>query len=260
MGLTITADSAVSSTGSRATKYWTRTTLATELMGELPSSCRQSGGAAPTRLVNIVLQSMGDLEETHDWRWRRASGTASLTSAAATFRISNSYTDFGKLLNTVLIETSGYGTIKMTQDVERFRLHQLEWLDRTGQPELGILEVDTALSEHGMLLRVSPTPNGTYAYSCDYLKTPAAYSTTDIPRWPPFMFRLWHLDCTWRGLYALDRKAGTWKDAKGLFEAELEKATTQNDEPEQSQLPRIHDGYGDAAAFASSGPSTFAWW
>jgi len=253
MTITVTADSIeTGTTGTRATTYWTQTTMGVAMMGELPSACRQSGGATPTRLVQIILQSMGGLEEVHDWRWRRASGTISLTSAAATYRISNNYAAFGKLLNTRLIETSNYGEIEITTDVERFRACQQDWYSQTGQPELGVLEVDAAMTEHGMLLRVCPTPNGTYAYSFDYLKVPAAYGLTDAPAWPPWMFRLWYLDCKWQALYAYDRKSDGWQAAKGLFESELKRAKEQLDEPEQSQMLRIGDSNGDYAAFASS--------
>jgi len=227
--------------------------MGTALMGELPSSCRESGGATPTRLVNIVLQSMGDVEEAYDWRWRRATGTVALTSAGDTFRLTNTYQDFGKILNTILIETDGYGELEVTNDVERFRAAQREWHDSSGQPELAILERDTTFTTvFGYQLRVSPTPDGSYNYSVDYLKVPAVYGLTDTPLWPPWMFRLWWLDAKWQALYAFDRKSGDWQAAKALYEAEIKRAREQLDEPEQSQLPRIHDGYGDAAAFTSS--------
>jgi hypothetical protein len=252
MGVTVSTGTQASATGTRTAVYYTRTTMAEQLMGELPSSCRESGGTVPTRLSRIILGRMGALETRRDWRWRKANGTVSLVANDASFRMNNSYADFGKLLNQHLIETSDHGAIRITQNVDEFRAHQRLWNGQTGEPELGMFEPDTALSEHGVLLRLSPTSNGTYAYTFDYIKLVATYGATDVPKWPTWMFELWYGDCLWRALLAFDRAGGDWKDAKVLFEAELKQAEL-NDEPEQTQLMRISDGYGDAAAFSSSG-------
>ena len=252
--LTITADSAATgATGTRNTPYWTRTSLATHFMGVVPSNARGTGGTIPQRLIDIVQESMSNVEKRHKWRWRAGNGTITTTVGTATWRLSSTTPDFGKFLSEYLIDTADQGTVRVTTDKDEFRARQVEWQTNTGEPELAILEPDTALSEFGWLLRFVPTPSAVRNYRFDYEKTMAALAVGSVPTWPDFMFELWRLDCRWQVTYEFDKIKGDWKGERQLFLDEFARAVLELDNPEESQLVRIHDANGDAAAWASSG-------
>ena len=246
--------------GTRNAAYWTRTTLAQQLMVEIPACGRGPNGAVPTALSQIVLQSIGDVETRKKWRWRAGNGTFDTVAASATYRLTNNYSDFGKLLSEVLTETSGNGTITVTADVDDFRGQQYRYLTASSDPVLAVLEPDTALSEFGWQFRFVPTPSAARTYRFDYKRTMATLGLTDVPTWPAWMNWLWYLGAKWQSIYTFDRTRGDWAGPRKLYLDEVDKAFSEQNNPEESQLVRICDGYGDYAAFASNGLALGGGW
>ena len=259
MAITITADSAVAAEESRGTKFWTRTTLAEQLQGEL-SGARAAGGASvPDRLDNIVYESFGYVWECHDWICRRRLMSVELASGEETWTPNDdSYTDFEKIDHNWLIETAGKLPIEFTTDVGKFEAIRAQWVNasrtlQAGEPEIAYIEPDTAESNYRVMFRFAPKADGAYIYRAYYMATAPALTATQTPKWPTSMFRLWHIHAKFSAQSAFFPNDNKWESTYRHFAGLLAQAKEQNDEHLRTSTPRTHDGYGDNIGLATMG-------
>ena len=238
---------------SRGTKMWTRASLAEQLQGELPKARNAAGGSVPDRLANIIYESFGFLWEYHDWVFRRRVMSITLASGEETWApTDDDYTDFEKVDHNAPPETSGDRPLEITNDVARFQAVRSAWLNaertvQSGEPEIALIEPDTSQSTYRVQFRFAPKADGVYVYRVYYIATAPALGTTEVPKWPTSMFRLWHLDSKWRAQQAFYPGRDTWKSTYRHLAGRLEHAKSQNDEHMRTSTPRLHDGYGDLA-------------
>ena len=227
---------------------WTRTTLATHIVGSLNTDSNAAGGTVPDRLVNIVNRAYYDVWDAHDWMFRKVSATLTLVKSTATAVLPD---DYAKLDMMWLKENNAKGALKFTQDTQMFESQRDLQTNSPGTPWLALLETKTAeTSKHVWQVRVLPLPESGFTYPYVYLRDAPVLELTAIVLWPRPFFRGWELLATWRAEKAFrDDKA--WKDTKGDWLDWLADAVSDKDEAMRSDVALINDGNGDFAALGS---------
>lgn len=256
MGVSVTADSVATSPGT--TTEWTRTTLATQLLGELGVSARDSDGTAPDRLVNIILASFGYVWSGYDWQFRERTGTVTLAADDAAYALTTNHSDFAKVKGNLLRETSGNGDLILTTRRSRFEAVYFRWLDstgavQTGTPQIGYIEPDTSLGGYGVKLLLAPNSDGVYTYRMPYLCQAPSLGTTDTPKWPDWAFNLWYLHAKFEAQKAFVKGDG-WETAYRHFAGQWARCVGENDEEHTESTSRMSaDPHGDFAAMGFGG-------
>ena len=248
------------------TKRWTRTTLHDHLIGELGSDAG-AGTSGIDRLDDIIEESFGYVHDCHDWRFRQRDATVTVNDGDSSYALTTNYSDFAKLDMRTLEETSHNSSLRFTNDKAEFMNRKSRWTVsgtlQDGAPELAQIVPDTSLATFGWKIEFVPEANATYEYTIPYLCKAPSLGVTATPKWPDFMFRLWHLNAKWRAQQAMFPDREDWKSTWRHFLGQLEKATAENDETMVTSTPRLHDGYNDLAHLASAGfgigPSVAVW-
>lgn len=262
MGVKAYADSEATASSER-TREWTRTTLAVQLMGELPKAACASDGTPSTRLKNIVWEALSDMWEIWTWQFRERSGTISLTSGDESYSIcdADNYPDFAMFCQRWLEETQNQ-RLKFTTSHAEFEAVKALYMNsdrslQTGEPEIALIVPDTTLTRYGTKLVFAPKSNGSYGYGFWYMCQTPTYGLTDSIMWPNFMFRLWHLEAKWRAEQAFLKNDERWKDTYKGARSALDWAKAENDREMVTPTKQIHDGYGMLAQLGSAGLADF---
>ena len=230
--LTIQADGVATSPGT--TKEYTRTTMATQLLGELGVLARDSNETAPDRLINIILASFGYCHDCYDWQFRERIASLAVTADATEYEITTNYADFAKTQVNDLEELTGKGTLRLTTRVMEYERARMAYLNSSGTldsgtPAIGRIIPDTTASGYGVKLVFAPKADGSYSYRMPYLCKAPSLGTTDTPSWPDFMFELWHLHAKCEAQKAFG-DGEEWKDTYRHFLAIKAAAIAENDE------------------------------
>jgi hypothetical protein len=246
MGVTGQADGIASATGTRGTEYWTRTSLVQYIVGSVPGARNASGGLVPDRLDILAKSKFGLLWECHPWNWRRVPVILTTAVGDEYIDLPSGYDYCDQL---ALTETSGNGKLQLTTNIQDFDDEQQGWTTNgvtdQDQPELAFCEVDPDATEYRRRLHIIPAADGVYAYRMYYFSLAPSLSATDVPKWPPFMFRLWETLVEALAEKMLRPTDDTWKGTYQFFRKLLDDAIEQNDRDLATQAPECHIGMDD---------------
>lgn len=228
---------------------WTPETLEQQILGELNQDRNAAGGAAPQRLARIVQHTYSDLWEGHDWLFRRVYGTLALTASTATADLP---TDFDKLDQKWIEDSSNQGSLIFTTDLQAFEQRRHDESASTGIPVIALIRPKTSLTTSYLWeVIVAPTPSQAFSCPYVYLRLAPDLLPSGSPLWPRPFHRGWYLLALARSQRAF-RRGDDWKETFAAHRAWLARAESQNDEVLTSDTPVIRDGYNDVGRLGSS--------
>lgn len=225
-----------------AANTWTITGLANEILGSLNQARNASGGTVPDRLLNTVKQAYEELWEMWEWKYRRTRTTFTTSSGTDTVDLP---TDFEKLDQKWMQETSNNGSLRFTDDIQLFEDLVHVWGSQGGRPAVALIRPKT--SDSGSYLWevfLAPTPDGSLTYPYFYLRMAPSLGNSAVPLWPRPFNRGWFFLAMARAKKKF-MPGKDWQQDEALWQAWVENAKTNNDEVLASNTPQIRDGYGD---------------
>ncbi len=227
---------------------WTRTTLATHLMGELNDARNAAGGSVPDRLANLIHEAYKDLWLWEDWRMRRRRTTFSTAADTATVALPS---NFDKLDQQWVKENNENSArlLTFTDNVTVFESCALAYGTDTHRPRVALFEATTTDDAYSEQLRLTPTPDGAYTYDYYYLCTPPDLGVGDAALWPSRFEEGWAKLARSYALGGFRRKDESLIEY-GRFRGWVNKALSNN-EAMVSSTPLIEDAEGDSAPFVA---------
>jgi len=225
---------------------WTPTTLTAQILGELNQDRNATGGAVPDRLKNIVYECYRRIWVAHPFPFRKRRAELTLTASTDTIALAS---DFEKLDQKWLEETSNYRKLRFTNDPQRFDSWRQLRSGAEGEPFVALIEADES---GGFQARVAPTPVSARTYIYYYICIPPDLATTSSPTWVQTPFDdIWHQFALARAMRQLDRDSN-WQEPYSAYKSAIAKAIEEHSETMVSDTPTINDGYGDLQALAST--------
>lgn len=225
---------------------WTRTTLATQILGELNQDRNATGGTVPTRLANIIYASYKRIWVAHPWPHRQRRAELVLTASTATVDFPAA---FEKLDQKWLEETSNYRRLRFTNDPQRFEHWRQLRSGAEGEPFVALIESNESGAWRA---RLAPTPKSARTYVYYYMCIAPTVEVAASPKWPEMPFDdLWHDFSLARCMRQLDRDSN-WQEPYMAYKVGLRDAKEENAETMVSDTPTINDGYGDMQALTST--------
>jgi len=218
---------------------WTRSTLASHIVGELNQDRSAAGGTVPARLTNIVHESFQELWNEDDWLFKRVTATLTLTADTATADLPDA---FEKLDPKWLHENNDHGTLYFTDDAHPFEDRVFLNTDDTGNPVIARIQPKTSeTSKYVWQVEVTPTPDQGMTYRYVYLRQAPAIDDDTVILWPNVFHQGWHFLSLARCQRAFE-PGDAWKETYAAYMHWLERAKTQNNETLRASTPSIRDG------------------
>jgi hypothetical protein len=232
-------------------QQWTRSSLETQILGELNQDRNAAGGSVPARMTSIVHESYEDLWDEHDWLFKRVHATLTLSADTATADLPD---EFAKLDQKWLYENNRNGPLFFTDESHPFEDVRYTDSDITAYPELAKIRPKTSETTKFIWeVEVTPTPVAEMTYRYVYMREPPSIDDDTVILWPQPFHRGWHHLALARCQRAFLRDSNKWQESFAAYTHWLDRAKSQNDETLRESTPSIRDGNGyyDAVASAS---------